>query len=113
MASLRFWNVRSKWDYFSFLAVVQWCLGGLALVALGIGTVVPDVAIVGGLLLVAAMFINATTPLVVFSTWRGAKHHEHLAPSRLYHVAAVFFGPIVGVHYLRRTASTNATADAA
>ena len=62
----------------------------------------------------AVMALSALTILTVLATWRGSRAHHHLSPGVPYHVLAVLFGPVVGVHYLWRTgaASSNARSGA-
>lgn len=98
-----FWHVRSRWDYFAFIAVGQW--GALAVAALlGAGSLFySPLSSFAAILLVPVITANYLAWLTVLSTVLGSKRHPHLSPGWLYHLAALFFGPIVGVHYLYRT----------
>lgn len=95
---MTFWTIRSRWDYFAFVAPVQWlCFGvGFASLAVGFETGI-------GVGLLAGIVLNTLSFVVVLSTWLGSHHHDHLSPSRWYHFGAIIFGPLVGLHYLHRT----------
>lgn len=103
LGNLRFWHVRSRWDYFAFIAVIQWTFAGAAVLAAGSGAVYEPLAGVAILALATAVLLSYIAPLVVLATWLGSRHHDHLSPTATYHLAAIFLGPLVGVHYLIRT----------
>lgn len=94
---LAFWEIRSKWDYLAFPALLQWVLVAGAVAALALPK---DVFIA---LFMGVLVMNALASLSVLAVGFGSRSHDHLDPGWLYILSALFFGPVVGVHYLWRT----------
>lgn len=102
--ALVFWNRGSRWDFFAMIAVVQWYSVALAIPAL----IAYSAGSTWGLMFLylfagVALVCNAFAWLVPLATVFGSKHHPQMKPGFFYHLAGLFFGPIVGVHYLLRT----------
>lgn len=107
-----FWLLRSRWDYFAFSALFVWAFVGLGVVAYGLGHVYTllgfDVLATIALMVFAhavgvVILACGLSILVPLATIYGSRHHDHLDPGPRYHLAALVFGPIVGLHYLDRT----------
>lgn len=108
----RYWSIRSRWDYFAFIPLFVWTFVGISIVAYGLAHVLSMIgadflATVATLVFAQAlgMVILSTglSVLVPLATIYGSAHHEHLDPGLRYHLAALVFGPFVGLHYLDRT----------
>lgn len=107
-----YWTIRSRWDYFAFIALFVWTFVGLGIVAYGLARVF---SMFGAdfLFTVASMVFAQSvglvslgvglSVLVPLATIYGSAHHDHLDPGSFYHLAALVFGPLVGLHYLDRT----------
>lgn len=98
-----FWTVRSRWDYFAFIAVAQWVMVGIAVMSFFVAFVWEPFIGVTYVSIGLVYGVNLLAWLAVLSTAFGSKRHPHLDPGGLYHLTALLFGPIVGVHYLYRT----------
>lgn len=108
----RYWTIRSQWDYFAFIAVFVWTFVGLSSVAYGLARIFSTfgadflvaVAIMVFALSVGMVILGGSlSVLVPLATIYGSVHHDHLEPGPFYHLAALVFGPFVGLHYLNRT----------
>lgn len=108
-----FWLIRSRWDYLAFSALFVWAFVGLGVVAYGLSHVYTllgfdALATIALLVFVQAIGVvilaSGMSVLVPLATIYGSRHHDHLDPGPRYHLAALVFGPIVGLHYLYRTA---------
>lgn len=100
----RWYSIRSKWDYLSFVAVFQWILFGAAVALLGLDSVIGAGSMEAGILLVGVLFLNVLSgPAVFISIFFGRKYHPKLDPGWLYLLLSFLFAPIVGVLWLRDT----------
>ena len=98
MVKLKFWKVRSKWDWFAFPSLLQWPVFALAFI-----TAIAGLKNVSVAAFMAVFALNALSLLTVLATTMGSKSHEHMSPGIGYHVTALIAAPVVGVHYLWRT----------
>lgn len=102
---LRFWHVRSRWDYLAFPGLVQWfgvfpTVIGYGLLAVGVEDTGLLIAGLGVLLIMGMNLLSWTAALAAYY---GPESHPHLERDGLYALAGLFFGPLVGPHYLWRT----------
>lgn len=101
---IKFWKTQSLWDYFAFIAVLQWVAFGATIISLALSA-----DLLASFFVLVTLAFNFMAVLTPLATIFGSRKHNHLNPGGLYHLAAFFIGPIVGVHYLYRTGidSTN------
>ena len=98
MVKLRFWKVRSKWDWLAFPSLLQWPALAFAFVTAIAG--LKDVSVAA---FMAVFALNALSLLAILAVAMGSKHHEHMSPGIGYNLATILFAPVIGVHYLWRT----------
>lgn len=97
----RLFTIRSFWDLFALPALAAWLTVAVSLVALATGAIEAY-----SWLIVAGYGLSSISVVTPLATVFGSKRHDHLSPGTLYHVAAFFLGPVVGLHYLLRTRDT-------